>query len=667
MRIKLKNFCALADFDSDLSDGLNAVIGENGRGKSTLVDALYFAITGDSLRHFNNDELITWGETECSIYLEIDDITITRLIKKQGNVTVKFKKGDTVLTRKTEVDEAIMSHFGLTDKSAFRQVFFAEQFKAVEILSVTDADRRKMLSTLFGFGRLEKVRSTILDLTNAVYTDEVSAELMSALNDRLKTAKEHADEAKSIASEVSENILSPEELEIVRSTAFARPVSVLEEIRDKLKAAEESVAQLEADISNFPEAPSQQETIDYGYHLNYLKLSDEMSKAEKEMEEFGTPVVPSCEAISKQISEKVADHAKASQMISDLNSKKQLIAGGFCPITKGAPCADLLAMTDSKTLDSEISQLMIIQERIMTDKALLEDTFNDHRVREIKTAEVRANYNKIREMFMPLQPYADFDLESYEKRLSAYQKAECERNRYLEQLGNQKQMVMRYKTVIAEAEQAGVCEMEEIDKASTRLLAHENAVARIPDLTKASTEADNMVAEAKVSLEAAESQNRRAAKGKEIVRILNKVRTLLHNDNLPRMLINEALKTLNSAMTRQLDEFGFKYAVKWLPGGVLVFENEVGEDVPVRALSGGQQYVVLIALRCALVQMLGSTFPLFVLDEPTTGLDEKNREALARVLPVVGDVLSSSSVTTVVVPTHDEALLGTANLIKIED
>ena len=65
--------------------------------------------------------------------------------------------------------------------------------------------------------------------------------------------------------------------------------------------------------------------------------------------------------------------------------------------------------------------------------------------------------------------------------------------------------------------------------------------------------------------------------------------------------------------------------------------------------------------------MLGSTFPLFVLDEPTTGLDEKNREALARVLPIIGEVLHSSSVSTVVVPTHDEALLGTANIVKIED
>jgi DNA repair exonuclease SbcCD ATPase subunit len=302
----------------------------------------------------------------------------------------------------------------------------------------------------------------------------------------------------------------------------------------------------------------------------------------------------------------------------------------------------------------------------MADKSLLEQTFKDHQQRELKTAEVRANYNKIREMLMPLQPYAEFDCECYEQKLKAYQDAEAERNKYLEQLGKQRQTVMRYHTEIAEAEQAGVYEQSEIDKASDILRVHENAVARMPDLTRATTEEDTIVSEAKNSLEAAESQNKRAAKGKEIVRILNKVRTLLHNDNLPRMLVNDALNTLNAAMSRQLEEFGFLYNVKWLPGGVLVFENEIGDDVPVRSLSGGQQYVVLIALRCALVQMLGSTFPLFVLDEPTTGLDEKNREALARVLPVIGEALSSY-VSTVVVPTHDEALLGTANLIKIED
>lgn len=667
MRIKLKNFCALPEFDSDLSEGLNAVVGENGKGKSTLVDALYFSLTGDSLRHFNNDELITWGETECTVFLALDDFEITRTIKKQGNVSVKFKRGDTTLTRKTEVDEAILTHFGLTDKSAFRQVFFAEQFKAVEILSATDADRRKMLSTLFGFGRLEKVRSTILELTNAIYTDEVSEDLMQSLNERLKLAKERAISAKEIAANVSASILSDVALAEVKATAQARPLEVLEDLKKRLRTAEESVENLELEIKQFPEAPSQQENVDYSYHINYKKLAVEMARAEEDLQQFGQPVVPSCEAISKQISEKVADYAKASQMIADLNSKKQMIAGGFCPITKGVPCADLLAMTDPKTIDAEIEQLINVQIRITADKALLEETFKEHQKQEIKVAEVRANYNKIREMIMPLQPYADFDCDSYEKRLSEYQSAEAERFRYLEQLGNMKQSIIRYKTEIAEAEQAGVFDSSVIAEASEILNLHDNAVARMPDLVRSMQEADTLVSEALSGLETAEKQNKRAAKGKEIVRVLNKVRTLLHNDNLPRMLINDALKTLNVAMTRQLDEFGFKYTVKWLPGGVLVFENEVGEDVPVRALSGGQQYVVLIALRCALVQMLGSTFPLFVLDEPTTGLDEKNREALARVLPVVGDVLSSSSVTTVVVPTHDEALLGTANLVKIGD
>lgn len=666
MRIKLKNFAALSSFDSDFAVGLNAVIGENGKGKSTLVDALYFALTGDSIRGFKNEEMITWGEQDCSVTLWLDDIEIVRSINKNGNASVKFIRGATTLTRKTEVDEAILSHFGITDKSAFRQVFFAEQFKAVEILSATDAERRKMLSTLFGFGRLEKVRSTILELTNAVYTDEVSKELMDSLNDRLKSAIERSEKARQEASEVAVNILSSEALSQIKAVAQARPVAVLDELRSKLAEAEDSVKRIESAIVNLPEAPSKQDSIEYGYCLNYRQLLPQMAKAEEEIEEFGTPVVPSCEAISKQIVEKATDYAKASQMIADLNSKKQLIAGGYCPVTKGVPCADLLAMTDSRTIDGEIAQLMSIQEHIMTDKSLLEQTFKDHQQLEIKQAEVRANYNKIREMLMPLQPYAEFDCESYEQRLKAYQDSEAERNKYLEQLGNQRQTVMRYRTEIAEAEQAGVYEQSEIDKASDILRVHENAVARMPDLTRAADEADTIVSESKRSLEAAESQNRRAAKGKEIVRILNKVRTLLHNDNLPRMLVNDALNTLNTAMAKQLEEFGFLYNVKWLPGGVLVFENEIGDDVPVRSLSGGQQYVVLIALRCALVQMLGSKFPLFVLDEPTTGLDEKNREALARVLPVIGEALSSY-VSTVVVPTHDEALLGTANLIKIED
>jgi ABC-type molybdenum transport system ATPase subunit/photorepair protein PhrA len=60
--------------------------------------------------------------------------------------------------------------------------------------------------------------------------------------------------------------------------------------------------------------------------------------------------------------------------------------------------------------------------------------------------------------------------------------------------------------------------------------------------------------------------------------------------------------------------------------------------------------------------MLQSEFPLFVLDEPTTGLDVDNREALSAVLSAV---VAANDDRILVVPTHDELLLPTANIINV--
>ena len=97
----------------------------------------------------------------------------------------------------------------------------------------------------------------------------------------------------------------------------------------------------------------------------------------------------------------------------------------------------------------------------------------------------------------------------------------------------------------------------------------------------------------------------------------------------------------------------------WTSDGSILY-SDGGEWHRASQLSGGQKYVLVISIRCALADMLSSNFPVFVLDEPTTGLDVDNREALSKVLMSIVDQLPGNYL---VVPTHDDMLLPDANII----
>lgn len=91
-----------------------------------------------------------------------------------------------------------------------------------------------------------------------------------------------------------------------------------------------------------------------------------------------------------------------------------------------------------------------------------------------------------------------------------------------------------------------------------------------------------------------------------------------------------------------------------------------GETLPASSLSGGQKYILAVANRCALADILGAKFPLMILDEPTTGLDDVNKEKMAELLQKVSVTLSGKGVS-LVIPTHDEELLVNANVIKVNE
>lgn len=65
-KLELKNYRNYSDVSLNLDKNTILILGNNGNGKTNLLESIYYLSTGRSHRTYNQDEIIRWG-SECSI------------------------------------------------------------------------------------------------------------------------------------------------------------------------------------------------------------------------------------------------------------------------------------------------------------------------------------------------------------------------------------------------------------------------------------------------------------------------------------------------------------------------------------------------------------------------------------------------------------------------
>ena len=135
---------------------------------------------------------------------------------------------------------------------------------------------------------------------------------------------------------------------------------------------------------------------------------------------------------------------------------------------------------------------------------------------------------------------------------------------------------------------------------------------------------------------------------------LNKLRViydLLHTSQFPRRLIETYSAVVESELQNQLQHFSLPYSVKIGEGFEIITTNSEGCVIP--RLSGGEQSVMGVCLRLALHSLFSQSFPMLMIDEGTTNMDEKNRGLYFQCIKSLKD---EQIIKQVIVIDHDPAL-----------
>jgi hypothetical protein len=136
-----------------------------------------------------------------------------------------------------------------------------------------------------------------------------------------------------------------------------------------------------------------------------------------------------------------------------------------------------------------------------------------------------------------------------------------------------------------------------------------------------------------------------------------RAKVLLHRDNLPRLVMGRILECLNERLTFYLDKFEVDFAVEIKENFEFLCDFYTTGDANKPAflsLSGGQKVTLALAFRFALADVLGSSIPLLVLDEPTVHLDDASIESMCDVFKEVKKFAEKG--ISIFISTHDKEL-----------
>jgi exonuclease SbcC len=218
-RVRLRNFTCHSNTDLQLPDGLLVFIGRNGAGKSSVVDAITYALYGEHSRD-DNTNLVRDGSTGGAVELEFSFngrlYRVVREFDSVGKLIHSFMTEDgkpvVVGERKKEesVTSRITSLFGL-NYERMRSAVIIQQGELDKILETSPKALKELFDELLGLSKLDTAYSKMGDVIKR-FEEKVreSTNMKWGVGDAKKVTKEVEEKEKGL----NELRMSAEKLEL---------------------------------------------------------------------------------------------------------------------------------------------------------------------------------------------------------------------------------------------------------------------------------------------------------------------------------------------------------------------------------------------------------------------------------------------------------------------
>ncbi|SFR33314.1 DNA double-strand break repair ATPase Rad50 [Halorubrum sodomense] len=265
-RVRLANFKPYGDADLRLTEGVTVIHGLNGSGKSSLLEACFFALYGSKALDGTLEDVITNGEeeTEVELWFTHDGVSYRverRLKSYDGRIdhrcTLEATDGSDVTRDGARAVREFVTELLRMDAEAFVNCAYVRQGEVNKLINATPRERQDTIDDLLQLGKLEEYRERAGDARLGV--EDVLENRRGRLDqlDEQIAAKEDRDlhgrlnELESELGEVTDEIGRYEtQREQAKETrdAAAETLETHAEKREKLESVESEVEEIEAAI-----------------------------------------------------------------------------------------------------------------------------------------------------------------------------------------------------------------------------------------------------------------------------------------------------------------------------------------------------------------------------------------------------------------------------------
>ena len=197
--LKLENFKKYTNFEIAFESGLIGIIGKNGAGKSTIFEAILFALYGE-LKSKGDKEVVrnSNASSKDAVIVELDfefDTIEYKVIREFRGKTLSanaklYKNSELITTGAKEVTTSIINLTKMS-KDAFVHTLFASQKELTSLSNSKPEDRKKMIRKLLGLEKIDFVEKELIEKSRELKREiGAFAEVLLSAED-ISIKKEH--------------------------------------------------------------------------------------------------------------------------------------------------------------------------------------------------------------------------------------------------------------------------------------------------------------------------------------------------------------------------------------------------------------------------------------------------------------------------------------------
>ena len=669
--IELGDFLSHGNTKLEFENGVTVFVGDNGAGKSSIIDAITFALFGQHTRK-SNKGLIKRGSNQgyTKIGFSINDkqYEAARKIDSKGTLAAKFseitndKHVEIAAGERKQFGESMTQEIEKTIGLDFEKLKIASIVQQGELNSIINAkpkEFKELLNAVIGIDKLD-IASESMKTVNKEFRgnirekigyDDTHIEILSRdlekYQNEIRDIKPQEEKLK-----IEQEKLKKEVTELREKVENDSPkIDKLNQLelrkKELIEYAKEAIHEIQHEISE-----NERKIRDCKGCFEHVSLKEDLETRIKKVEEAIEDVLKKIQEIKSKTAS-----LKEKQILA---SKLQL-KDNKCPV-----CDSNVEKLNPLYQEEHLKQEMRTLEEQITQKEKEKDVYNQ------KKKEFSEKLQNAREAEAILRAHSISTQEELKKiqdeTESKKQKIPQSNGNLLEisQIDSHAKMIFDNISKL-ETETKGFDEQEfttlkqSVDQKQSELSSIDQQIGAISEKISKGKEQINTIQNAIAELQVV----------KEYIINLDEIQSNVFSRDGPvaTSLRSWALNTISAKASEYLTLLNTKIQRIQLSEkarDISITCYSKTEVLEIESLSGGEKVSVALALRLGMASLLGaSNLNLMILDEPTTHLDTERKKSLVGVLSQLSNISNSETPMQFLIITHDAEIFEDSTVERI--